>query len=532
MKLSQLNMKKINLEDIDSRYSGQDILLKLGELYQFESGIYGYGNLWVKLERTVENIIIEELDKRGCIQVEFPKLQPKKIWEQSNRWDMYTKEGYIMFTLKNNLGEYGLAPTAEECATLFGANRLPSYKNLPAIYYQIGEKFRKEIRARGYLFRPRTFVMMDAYSFDKSEEDMKKTYQLMHEAYMAIFARLGLKIMPTVSDNGVIGRVYETETNVIENYMTDPLDGSPYIYTSNQTPNIFYTIDYSINITDNNYYIIKHTLTMLPNSQPYLVSDNGNLFKRDSISFNRQNCGTYITQDDRFLVVNVSPGSSSSYIGALIKINGETHAADSFYSLNSQYNANVILNNYNILIRISATKMEMYNISYNENNEISTLNLIKEININLSGGNNRVYDFNVLTLDNSRIVIITALKQGSSSEKNFNLTIFDVDTILNTINGETITPIQEIPFIQTNEPIGMYSDISGANIKVPTSENRLKGFYTAVDAGNLIGVIYQGKTFLKVTPEVLSAVSGDVKNGKTFIGSSGAVEIGTLEVNG
>ena len=335
-----------------------------------------------------------------------------------------------------------------------------------------------------------------------------------------------------LSDNGVIGRVYETETNVIENYMTDPLDGTSYIYTSNQTPNIFYTIDYSRNITDNNYYIIKHTLTMLPNSQPYLVSDNGNLFKRDSISFNRQNCGTYITQDDRFLVVNVSPGSSSSYIGALIKINGETHAADSFYSLNSQYNANVILNNYNILIRISATKMEMYNISYNENNEISTLNLIKEININLSGGNNRVYDFNVLTLDNSRIVIITALKQGSSSEKNFNLTIFDVDTILNTINGETITPIQVIPFIQTNEPIGMYSDISGANIKVPTSENRLKGFYTAVDAGNLIGVIYQGKTFLKVTPEVLSAVSGDVKNGKTFIGSSGAVEIGTLEVNG
>jgi len=205
MKLSKLNIKKINLKDIDSNYSGQDILMKLGELYQFESGIYGYGNLWTKLERIVENIIVEELDKVGCIQVEFPKLQPKKIWEQSNRWDMYTKDGDIMFTLNNNLGEYGLAPTAEECATLFGANRLPSYKNLPAIYYQIGEKFRKEIRTRGYLFRPRTFVMMDAYSFDKTEEDMKKTYELMHEAYLNIFKRLGIKIMPTVSDNGVIG---------------------------------------------------------------------------------------------------------------------------------------------------------------------------------------------------------------------------------------------------------------------------------------------------------------------------------------
>lgn len=205
MRLSKLNMKKINLNDIDENYSGQDILMKLGELYQYESGIFGYGNLWTKLERIVENIIIEELDKVGCIQVEWPKLQPKKIWEKSNRWDQYTKEGDIMFTLENNLGEYGLAPTAEECATIFGANRLSSYKNLPAIYYQIGEKFRKEIRARGYLFRPRTFVMMDAYSFDKSKEDMEKSYQLMHEAYLNIFKRLGIKIMPTVSDNGVIG---------------------------------------------------------------------------------------------------------------------------------------------------------------------------------------------------------------------------------------------------------------------------------------------------------------------------------------
>lgn len=205
MRMSKLNIRKINLNDVDKNYSGQDILMKLGELYQFESGIYGYGNLWTKLERKVENIIIDELDKAGCIQVEFPKLQPRKIWDQSNRWDTYTKDGDIMFTINNNLGEYGLAPTAEECATIFGANRLPSYKNLPSIYYQIGEKFRKEIRTRGYLFRPRTFVMMDAYSFDKSEEDMKKTYELMHQVYLNIFKRLGIKIIPTVSDSGVIG---------------------------------------------------------------------------------------------------------------------------------------------------------------------------------------------------------------------------------------------------------------------------------------------------------------------------------------
>lgn len=205
MRLSNLNIKKININEVSEKYQGQDILLKLGELYQFESGIYGYGNLWTKLERFVEEVIIDELDKIGCIQVEFPKLQPRKIWDKSNRWNLYTKENDIMFTIESNLGEYGMAPTAEECATIFGANRLISYKNLPATYYQIGEKFRKEIRARGYLFRPRTFVMLDAYSFDKTEEDMKKTYEMMHQVYLNIFKRLGIKIIPTVSDNGVIG---------------------------------------------------------------------------------------------------------------------------------------------------------------------------------------------------------------------------------------------------------------------------------------------------------------------------------------
>lgn len=223
MRLSRLNIRKIRFDEVDKNYSGQDILMKLGELYQFESGIYGYGNLWTKLERIVEDIIIDELDKVGCIQVEFPKLQPRKIWDRSSRWDMYTRDNDIMFTMDNNLGEYGLAPTAEECATIFGANRLLSHKNLPTIYYQIGEKFRKEVRARGYLFRPRTFVMMDAYSFDKTEDDMKKTYDLMHQAYLNIFKRLGINIIPTVSDNGVIGGSVAEEFQAITSLGEDKL---------------------------------------------------------------------------------------------------------------------------------------------------------------------------------------------------------------------------------------------------------------------------------------------------------------------
>ena len=223
MRLSNLNIRKINLSDIPNKYAGQEILMKLGELYQFESGIYGYGNIWTKLERFVEDVIIDELDKIGCIQVEFPKLQPRKIWDESGRWDLYTKDNDIMFTMDNNLGEYGMAPTAEECATIFGANRLLSYKNLPATYYQIGEKFRKEVRARGFLFRPRTFVMLDAYSFAKTPEDMQKIYEQMHEAYLRIFRRLGIKIIPTVSDNGVIGGSVAEEFQAITNLGEDTI---------------------------------------------------------------------------------------------------------------------------------------------------------------------------------------------------------------------------------------------------------------------------------------------------------------------
>lgn len=223
MKLSKLNIKKINLSDIDENYSSQDILMKLGELYQYESGIYGYGTIWMKFKRIVEDIIIDEMDKADCMQVELPILQPKKFWDMSNRWNVYTKDNDIMYTIENNFGKYGLAPTAEECVTIYGSNRLLSYKNLPATYYQIGEKFRKEIRARGYLFRPRTFTMFDAYSFDKDEEGMKKTYAKMHEVYLKIFQRLGIKIIPTVSDGGTMGGNVSEEFQAITNLGEDTI---------------------------------------------------------------------------------------------------------------------------------------------------------------------------------------------------------------------------------------------------------------------------------------------------------------------
>ena len=214
MRLSKLNIKKIKFNEVDDNYPAEDILLKLGELYQYESGIYGYGNIWTKMERNVRNIIVEELDKVGCIECVFPAIQPRCYWDDSNRWDTYIKSG-IMFTIKAGDNEYSLAPTAEEAASVFGANRLPSHKNLPAVYYQITEKYRNELRPRGYLFRPKTFTMLDAYSFDKDEESFKETFDMMNEAYKKIFARLQLDAKPAISDGGDMGGDESVEYQVI-----------------------------------------------------------------------------------------------------------------------------------------------------------------------------------------------------------------------------------------------------------------------------------------------------------------------------
>ena len=227
MKLSNLNIKKIKFNEVDDNYPAEDILLKLGELYQYESGIFGYGNIWTKMERNVKDIIIDEFDKAGCIECVFPAIHPKKYWEMSNRWETYLSTG-TMFTINDGDNEYGLAPTAEEVAAIFGANRLPSHKNLPAVYYQVTEKYRNEMRPRGYLFRPKIFTMLDAYSFDKDEESFKETFDKMNNVYKRIFERLELDAKPSISDGGDIGGDESVEYQVITKLGEDKIESINY----------------------------------------------------------------------------------------------------------------------------------------------------------------------------------------------------------------------------------------------------------------------------------------------------------------
>ena len=204
MKLSQAGIGNIKLNVTDPMYPAQEILLQSGQITQFGTGIYAYNNVPLLLRRNVEKIITETLNKYGCIEILLPTLQQESMWKASGRYDKYVEEG-VMLTVETDKGNYCLAPTAEEAVVEFAREKLKSYKNLPTTFYQIGEKYRNEIRTRGYLLRGKTFPMMDAYSFNKGPEDLIETYQNMRNAYIEIFDKLGLDVIPVAADSGNIG---------------------------------------------------------------------------------------------------------------------------------------------------------------------------------------------------------------------------------------------------------------------------------------------------------------------------------------
>ena len=204
MKLSQTGMGTTKLNNIDEMYPGQSILLQTGQLVQYGAGLFGYNTIPLLVRRNVEKIIVETLNKYGCIEVLLPTLQPDTIWKNSGRYDHYIQDGTMLIT-ESNKGTFCLAPTGEEAMVEFVREKLKSYKNLPVTFYQIGEKYRNEIRTRGYLLRGKAFPMLDAYSFDKDAEGMEKSYKNVREAFLEIFEKIGLKVIPIVANNGAMG---------------------------------------------------------------------------------------------------------------------------------------------------------------------------------------------------------------------------------------------------------------------------------------------------------------------------------------
>ena len=204
MKVSQIGLISKKITNLDDQFPVQDMLIKTGQLEQFSSGVYAYGHIPYLVKKNVTNIISSILTKYGCSELSLPLLQPENIWKESGRLEKYVDDD-VMFRCITEKGNFCLAPTAEEAIVKYANSRLFSYKNLPVTYFQIGEKFRNEIRTRGFLLRGKSFDMMDAYSFGKNQKDLDVEYERMKKAYIEIFEALGLSVQPVGADSGAIG---------------------------------------------------------------------------------------------------------------------------------------------------------------------------------------------------------------------------------------------------------------------------------------------------------------------------------------
>ena len=185
------------------------LLLRAGLIRKLAGGVYTFLPLGLRVLRKVEQIVREEMDRAGAIEVLMPALQPPEIWQQSGRYETARN---VLFKVKDSANrEWVLSATAEEVITTLAAAEINSYRQLPKNFYQISLKFRDEIRPRFGLMRAREFIMKDAYSFDVSDEASQVTYQKMYDAYARIFARCGLKAFPVEADTGVIGGKFSHE---------------------------------------------------------------------------------------------------------------------------------------------------------------------------------------------------------------------------------------------------------------------------------------------------------------------------------
>src|SRR5205809_2291872 len=189
------------------------LMLRAGLIRKLGSGLYTWMPMGLRVVRKVEAVVREGMNRAGALEMLAPPVQPRELWEETGRWELY---GPLMRRIKDRAErEFCYAPTAEEVLCDIVRKEIKSYRQLPVNLYQIQTKFRDEIRPRYGVMRPREFSMKDAYSFDADFEGLQKTYKAMYEAYTRIFTRLGLEFRAVVADNGEIGGTGSHEFQVL-----------------------------------------------------------------------------------------------------------------------------------------------------------------------------------------------------------------------------------------------------------------------------------------------------------------------------
>lgn len=203
MKASKMLISTLKEAPNEAIIASHILLIRAGMIRKLVAGVYNYLPLGLRTLNKIENIIIDEMDRAGALQILSSAIQPKELWEASGRWQKYGPE-LMRFKDRHNR-EFCLGPTHEEIFTDLVKNEIKSRKNLPINLYQIQTKYRDELRPRFGLMRGREFIMKDAYSFDLNEEGLNDSYQLMYKTYEKIFTRLGIDYKVVLADTGAIG---------------------------------------------------------------------------------------------------------------------------------------------------------------------------------------------------------------------------------------------------------------------------------------------------------------------------------------
>ena len=209
MRWSQTFVPTLKETPAEAEIASHKLLLRAGLIRKLAGGLYTFLPMGLRALQKISQIIREEMNRAGALEILMPALQPPEIWKESGRYETASD---VLFKAKDRANrEWVLGPTHEEVVTTLAAGEISSYRQLPKNYYQIQTKFRDEIRPRFGLMRAREFIMKDAYSFDTSDEAAQASYQGMFDAYVRIFDRCGLKALPVEADTGVIGGKFSHE---------------------------------------------------------------------------------------------------------------------------------------------------------------------------------------------------------------------------------------------------------------------------------------------------------------------------------
>ncbi|OSN11012.1 proline--tRNA ligase [Lonsdalea iberica] len=213
MRTSQYLLSTQKETPADAEVISHQLMLRAGMIRKLASGLYTWLPTGLRVLKKVENIVREEMDSAGAIEISMPVVQPADLWQESGRWEQYGPE--LLRFADRGERPFVLGPTHEEVITDLVRNEISSYKQLPLTFYQIQTKFRDEVRPRFGIMRAREFLMKDAYSFHTTQESLQATYDALYAAYTKIFSRMGLNFRAVQADTGSIGGSASHEFQVL-----------------------------------------------------------------------------------------------------------------------------------------------------------------------------------------------------------------------------------------------------------------------------------------------------------------------------